>query len=196
MEKLRRIFSFSGKLSKRRKDLQTLQETGHVALSALLYAAPKRRFGEKPLSEREQVLTIAEILHKETGQAVDPRVLARKCLDGNIWTKGQRATFVFQAALRRVLAHLKSSDGSGLELWGQIPLRDENGALLWEKRSRMTLRDYAWQYVLRDKQLKGTAKKRDCWKKAALQHWTETEFLDEVAKLRAGRASGEAGEAA
>jgi hypothetical protein len=153
----------------------------------------KTTFGERPRSQRELCLEIAAGLRdKKPDAIVTPTDVTKAFIEAGGFTPEQLISFQFQGARRQVEQWLKTLDGMGLPMWGQLPLLSTEGELAWEPRARMKLEGYAWNYLLRDDVVVKNTVIRDRWKEEALQRWTEPNFDAEVERLREERKEGAA----
>jgi hypothetical protein len=152
------------------------------------------KFGDKPPSQRDQCLAIAERLRGKGG--LSSRILTRVCIDEGVFPEEELDSFKFAGALRRVQAWLKTRDATGLPFWGQLKLPAPDGEHFWQKRPWLELRDYAFNCLLRDDVVNKNIFIRDRWRKEGSERWSEEQFDAEVAKLRAERPDSESGAAA
>lgn len=148
----------------------------------------KRTFGEeKPPSQRDRCLEIAERLKRETNECITPTLVTHAALAEQLFQPEQLERFQFQGARRIVEQWLKTLDPYGLPIWGQLPLTTESGEMAWEKRAFMELDGYAWNYLLRDDLVIKNGIMRDRWREEALKRWTASEFSEAVERLREER---------
>jgi len=151
----------------------------------------KKTFGEEKQSQRDRCLELAARLKRETGQDITPTLVTSVGLKEGLFTDEQLDKFQFQGARRLVEQWLKTLDGYGLPIWGQLPLTTDSGEMAWDSRNNMKLDGYAWNYLLRDDVVVKNTIIRDRWREEALKRWTADQFDAAVDRLREERQGGE-----
>jgi hypothetical protein len=151
----------------------------------------KATFGDEKQSQRDRCLELAARIKRETGANITPTLVTNAGLKEGLFTPEQLGKFQFQGARRLVEQWLKTLDGFGLPMWGQLPLATESGEMAWEKRDDMKLDGYAWNYLLRDDVVVKNMIIRDRWREEALKRWTESQFDSAVDRLREEREGDE-----
>ena len=150
----------------------------------------KPKFGDNKNTQRDQCLEIAARLKRDTKENITPGLVTRECIKEKLFSADQMSSFAFQGARRQVESWMKTADGKGLPLWGQLPLVTADGERAWDLRREMQLPGYAWNFLIRDDVVVKNMVLRDRWKEEALERWSNREFDEEVDRLREEREPG------
>jgi hypothetical protein len=141
-------------------------------------------FGHSKKRQRELVLQYADELRDKAAWQVSPNEITRCCFKRGLFLEDQVVQWGFDGARRFVESCLKQRDDSGLERWAQLPLANDAGELVWERRKEMSITGFAWNYLMRDTLSEKNAARRDLWREEAVGRWGAKAFEREVHRLR------------